>query len=63
MTTQLSTKLAALGVALMVNSAMIGGVAFLFNGHLRQNQPVTSLAGVSRSALDSVASMAKAATV
>ncbi|MEA3150920.1 MAG: hypothetical protein QOD56_1859 [Gammaproteobacteria bacterium] len=44
MTTQISTKLAALGVALMINIAMIGGVAFLFSGQLHQNAPVTSLA-------------------
>jgi hypothetical protein len=31
MTTQLSTKLAALAVALMVNGMMIGGVAYLFS--------------------------------
>jgi hypothetical protein len=34
MTTQLSTKLAALAVALMVNGMMIGGVAFLFSARL-----------------------------
>jgi hypothetical protein len=34
MTTQLSTKLAALGVALMMNGALIGTVAYLFNGEL-----------------------------
>lgn len=31
MTTQLSTKLTALGAALMLNALMIGGIAFLFN--------------------------------
>jgi hypothetical protein len=36
MTTQLSTKLAALAVALMVNGVMIGGVAYLFSGRLHQ---------------------------
>jgi hypothetical protein len=44
MTTEISTKLAALGVALMVNTAMIGGVAFLFSGQLHQSAPVTSRA-------------------
>jgi hypothetical protein len=44
MTTQLSTKLAALGVALMMNSMLIGGVAYLFNGQLHQHTPVISLA-------------------
>ena len=36
MTTQLSTKLAALAVALMVNGLMIGGVAYLFNAQLHR---------------------------
>jgi hypothetical protein len=44
MTTQISTKLAALGLALMFNSAMIGGVAYLFNGQLHRHAPLTSLA-------------------
>jgi len=34
MTTQLSTQLAALAVALMVNGMMIGGVAYLFSARL-----------------------------
>jgi hypothetical protein len=44
MTTQLSTKLAALGVALMMNSLLIGSVAYLFNGQLHQRAPIVSLA-------------------
>ena len=36
MTTQLSTKLAALAVALTVNGMMIGGVAYLFSAQLHQ---------------------------
>jgi hypothetical protein len=32
MNTQLSTKLAALGIALTLNSMMIGAVAYLFSG-------------------------------
>jgi hypothetical protein len=36
MTTQLSTKLAALAAALMVNGMMIGGVAYLFSARLHQ---------------------------
>jgi hypothetical protein len=31
MTTQISTKLAALAVALMMNSLLIGGVAYVFS--------------------------------
>jgi hypothetical protein len=36
MTTQLSSKLAALAVALIVNGMMIGGVAYLFSARLHQ---------------------------
>jgi len=43
MTTQISSKLAALGVALMMNILMIGGIAYLFNAQLHQN-PVVALA-------------------
>ena len=43
MNTQISTKLAALAVALMMNSVIIGGVAYLFNGQLQQHATVTSL--------------------
>jgi hypothetical protein len=45
MTTQLSTKLTALALALMVNSVMIGGVAFLFSARIHQ-QVMTALAQV-----------------
>ena len=41
MNTQISTKLAALAVALMMNSLIIGGVAYLFNG---QHATIASLA-------------------
>ncbi|MGO8857668.1 MAG: hypothetical protein ACLQO1_18440 [Steroidobacteraceae bacterium] len=34
MTTQLSTKFAALAGALIVNCMMIGGVAYLFGGRI-----------------------------
>jgi hypothetical protein len=43
MNTQISTKLAALAVALMMNSLLIGGVAYLFNGQAHQHAVVTSL--------------------
>ena len=32
-----SQKLAALGIALIVNTMMIGGIAFLFSAQLHQN--------------------------
>jgi len=44
MNTQISTKLAALAVALMMNSLIIGGVAYLFNDASRQQATVISLA-------------------
>ena len=44
MTTQLSTKLAALAVALMVNGMMIGGVAYLFSARLHQPTAVNGTA-------------------
>ncbi len=44
MTTQISTKLAALAVALMMNSLLIGGVAYVFNAQLHQHTAITSLA-------------------
>jgi hypothetical protein len=43
MKTDISMKLAALGVALLMNSAIIGGVALLFNAQLVQAVPVLSL--------------------
>jgi hypothetical protein len=51
MNTQISTKLAALAVALMMNSVIIGGVAYLFNSQV-QHTPVISLAHTAASALN-----------
>jgi hypothetical protein len=44
MTTQISTKLAALAVALMMNAALVGGVAFLFNSQLHHDVTAMSVA-------------------
>jgi hypothetical protein len=44
MTTQISTKLAALAIALMVNTMMIGGVAYLFSGQIHDSAVVTATA-------------------
>jgi hypothetical protein len=46
MNTQISTKFAALAVALMMNSLIIGGIAYLFNGSLHQHTAVISVAQV-----------------
>jgi hypothetical protein len=44
MNTQISTKFAALIAALMMNSLIIGGIAYLFNGQLHQHTAVLSVA-------------------
>jgi hypothetical protein len=44
MNTQISTKLAALAVALMMNTLLIGGVAYLFTGPMHQHMAIASLA-------------------
>jgi hypothetical protein len=44
MNTSISTKLAALALALMVNSVIMGGVAYLFNAQLQQPNAVVALA-------------------
>jgi hypothetical protein len=44
MNTSISTKLAALALALMVNSVIMGGVAYLFNAQLRAPSVALSLA-------------------
>ncbi len=44
MNTSISTKLAALGLALMVNGVIVGGMAYLFNAQLQQPTTVISLA-------------------
>jgi hypothetical protein len=46
MSTSISTKLAALALALAVNSVIMGGMAYLFNAQLQQPTTVVSLAGV-----------------
>jgi hypothetical protein len=52
MNTQISTKLTALAVALMMNSLLIGGVAYLFNAPLHQHTAVMSVAHTVASALN-----------
>jgi hypothetical protein len=44
MTTEISTKFAALAVALMMNGLIIGGVAYLFSAQLHQQTTAISLA-------------------
>jgi hypothetical protein len=43
MNTQISTKLAALAVALMMNTLIVGSVAYLFSGRIQQNATSISL--------------------
>jgi hypothetical protein len=44
MNTSISTKLAALGLALMFNSVIMGGIAYLFNAELQHTAAITSVA-------------------
>ena len=44
MNTSISTKLAALALALMFNSVIMGGVAYLFNAQLQGPTTLTALA-------------------
>jgi hypothetical protein len=46
MNTQISTKFAALVAALMMNSLIAGGIAYLFNGAMHQHTTVMSVAQV-----------------
>jgi len=45
MSSQISSKLAALAIALMMNSLIIGTVAYLFNCQIQQRSTAESLAG------------------
>lgn len=44
MTTRISAKLAALAIALMMNSMIIGGVAYLFDAQSQPHLSVSSFA-------------------
>ena len=55
MDTQISSKLAALAVALMMNSLIIGGVACLFNYPIQHNAASVSLVHASAHTADEVA--------
>jgi hypothetical protein len=51
MNTQISTKFAALAAALMMNSLLIVGVAYLFNSSVHQHTAAISLAHAAVSTL------------
>jgi hypothetical protein len=55
MNTSISTKLTALALALMVNSLIMGGMAFLFNAQLQQPTAVTALASTVAASANDVA--------
>ena len=55
MTTSISTKLAAFALALMFNSAIMGGMAYLFNAQLQQPTAVASLASTAATSANDVA--------
>jgi hypothetical protein len=46
MTTQISAKLAALGIALMMNFSMMGAIAYVFNAQIGNSQPSVRLAAL-----------------
>jgi hypothetical protein len=52
MNTSISTKLAALALALMVNSVIMGGIAYLFNAQLQAPTAVMSLANAGSTSVD-----------
>lgn len=54
MNTSISNKLAALALALMVNSVIMGGVAYLFNDRLHQAASV-SVAGAEARGIQAIA--------
>jgi hypothetical protein len=55
MNTSISTKLAALALALMVNSVIMGGIAYLFNAQLQAPTAVMSLASATAPSANDVA--------
>jgi len=50
MSTQFSSKLAALAIAVMMNSLIIGAVGYLFSGQIQQRSTTEPLAGTGASA-------------
>ena len=54
MTTQISSKLAALAVALTMNTMLMFGVAYLFNSQLHQHSTVMALAQAAGHAAQSI---------
>jgi hypothetical protein len=55
MNTSISTKLTALALALVVNSAIMGGMAYLFNAQLQQPTAVVALASTAAAAANDAA--------
>jgi hypothetical protein len=43
MNTQITSKLAALAIALLMNTAMVAAVAYLFDAQMQQHSSVASL--------------------
>jgi len=44
MNSKISTKLAALGMALMMNACILGSIAYLFDAQVLQYPPVLAMA-------------------
>jgi hypothetical protein len=54
MNTSISTKFAAIALALMANTLIMGGVAYLFNARLGEPTAVASVASTSVSNISTV---------
>ena len=46
MNTKISSKIAALGMALLMNGFILGGIAYLFHAQLLEKMPTVATAGV-----------------
>jgi hypothetical protein len=54
MNTSISTKFAAIALALMANTLIMGGVAYLFNARLSEPTAVASVASINASTVSMV---------
>ena len=55
MNTSISTKLSALALALMFNTLIMGGMAYLFNAQLQQPTAVASIASTAANTANELA--------
>jgi hypothetical protein len=55
MNTQITSKLAAFAAALMMSSFIMGGVAYLLEGHIQQPALIVALAGAASQSVNGAA--------